>query len=179
MEQVNESKTIRVSTVIIAIATVVNVIVAYLMWQITSSNVEITEKFLTLENRPFIGTQKIFPEIDKKNKIFTHNIVFKNFGSIPAKHVKLRTEIYFDDKLKSGDMDTSKAESILFPGVTANNDGGVYDNFFDSVFVYNKLYKVRHEITYFGPNNKRYHTVEMWDYSKKSNSFILVDGWWD
>ena len=60
-------------------------------------------------------------------------IVLLNFGNIPAKHVKINTETYYNNKILIK-PDSSKAEAVMFPNVILSNDGKMENYNFDLIF---------------------------------------------
>ncbi len=164
-------------TAIIASATIVNAIVALLMWLISYFSLNQSEKFFETTNRPFIGIKSIDIKKDEKNKILFHSNEIVNYGNIPAKNLKIITLLYFDDN-KNPKRNSSKANAILFPNISVLNNGKTYGSYYDSIFVFNKSLKMSSIITYQGANNHEYKTIELYVYDRSKNSFIFIDGDW-
>ena len=165
-------------TFIIASATIVNLLVALLMWSINISQLNFNKRAFKTINRPFIGVQKIETSSpDFKNKLLNMKIVLLNFGNIPAKHVKINTETYYNNKMQIK-PDSSKAEAVIFPNVLLSNDGKIENYNFDLIFHNNYKYKVSVTITYQGIKEIEYKTKQIFEYNKNKNSFIYIDGYW-
>src|SRR5205085_6695132 len=75
-----------VSTIVIAIATVVNVVVSYFLWRATYHSMKITQKVFEAANRPYLGTQAVKTIRDD---LLRFSVEIKNVGTAAADKVKV------------------------------------------------------------------------------------------
>lgn len=119
------------ATVIIAAATVINVIVSLYMGNKTREYTEITNKIYKASSRPYVGINTI--KISKNEPgTLTIALEFKNFGNTPATNVR----ISFDALLNNGKMNEShryknldKMHSNIFPQCTYSFPFSVTSNY--------------------------------------------------
>lgn len=98
---------IPVATVIIMIATVVNVIVAKYQWQamtnsvsVSKESVEISRKVFEAANRPYVAVEDIEVQRNEDAKNLRIRTTFKNFGSIPAYETILLGDVYLGNEVQ-------------------------------------------------------------------------------
>lgn len=121
---------ITVATVVIAFATVINVLVSLYMGKKTNDYTEVTKNIYKASNRPYVGIDAVkFNKDDGKHLIFL--ITVKNFGSIPATNVRVSNQLILDGtNIPTAGYEFNNKHSNLFPQATDNfimKVGSVYD----------------------------------------------------
>jgi hypothetical protein len=114
---------IALSTVIIATATVVNLLVSIFLWRATANATNITRKIYEAANRPYVGIPTIDTTLDPPNGTVSFICQVRNFGSIPAFEVDiLDSRVTVDDKPLNATIEPFGTHAI-FP------DSQVFHNF--------------------------------------------------
>jgi hypothetical protein len=82
-----------VATIVVAAATVVNLLVAIRMWRVASENTALTRDMFEAAHRPYIGVSKIKAENNPELRTFLITIDYKNVGSVPADEVHTSVQL--------------------------------------------------------------------------------------
>lgn len=107
-----------ISTIIIAVAAVLNLIASLVISFKTSEYTEVTKNIYNSANRPYVGVESIdVDDSDKKHLIF--NIKLKNYGTVPATDVRIEDNIIIDGiKTKKGGYEIYDAHTNIYPQAT-------------------------------------------------------------
>ena len=163
------------STEVIAIATVANVVVSILMWSVTRDYTEVTRNIFKAANRPYVGTSGIIPIKDEANKTFPINLEIKNFGSVPAKNV----ETAWNLSLNGVPMPVSKVPDkplVLFPQTSNFLAATFSGDKYSSIVNGDSILEITLEIRYKGAYQEQYYYSEKSRYAHNMNRFIGLSG---
>ena len=80
------------STVVIAFATVVNLVVSIGLWTATQSAVNVTRDTFFAANRPYVGVEAFDIRRDDARKTLEISALVKNFGTAPADEADIQHE---------------------------------------------------------------------------------------
>lgn len=90
---------IALSTVIIATATVVNLLVSIFLWRATANATNVTRKIYEAANRPYVGIPTVDTTLDPPSGTVSFICQVRNFGSVPAFEVDiLDSRVTVDDE---------------------------------------------------------------------------------
>ena len=78
------------AAVVIAVATIVNVVIARKLWEQTRGSVDVTRRHFERTDRPYVGADFIEIQHDRLKRKATITAVVKNFGPLPAHRLALR-----------------------------------------------------------------------------------------
>lgn len=163
------------ATVYIAIATVVNVLVAAYTGYKTSEYTKITNNIYESSNRPYVGILTIKPtKLEERRKIHI-NIQSKNFGNIPASNVRLRFDALLDGYAKP-DIKTRlyDLKCNIFPQ-NIYDYGLFMSSNYTEITNGKSVFELLITITYTGIDDKPYKDYERWRYDSESNSFFPIE----
>jgi hypothetical protein len=109
------------STVMIAFATVVNLLISGFLWRATKEavdvskrSVEISRKVFEAANRPYVGVENLEVQRNEATKNLRIRTTFKNFGSIPAYETMPSADVLLDNAVQES-KDLSKPLTLM-PG---------------------------------------------------------------
>lgn len=87
---------VTLSTAVIAVATVVNLLVTIAFWRVTKESVDVAKKSLEIGNRPYVGVTWIdlHPNLNAQTLTFTP--IVKNTGSVPAEKLTLSWDVFLN-----------------------------------------------------------------------------------
>jgi hypothetical protein len=83
------SDPVTLATVVIAIATVVNVIVSWFLWKATHRTANVTQNIFEAAHRPYLMSV-LSADWRVEQQRFNFNTEIRNFGSVPARKLKGR-----------------------------------------------------------------------------------------
>lgn len=105
---------VTIATVVIAVATVVNVFVALFQWIAARSSAETAKRIFEAGNRPYVGVKSIFCIKDEAKQCLSIFAVIKNFGTSTAENCDFRWSLYVDGVLLAGKAIPANP-TFLFP----------------------------------------------------------------
>lgn len=115
------------ATVVVALATVVNVAATLLLWLTTRRQVNITRDMFEASHRPYVGVIKIqrfdFPEPEEDDEdvkpleYIVFQIVYKNVGSVPAHSFQPYARVVVDGTMLPIVEAEEEAFAVLLPGI--------------------------------------------------------------
>lgn len=105
---------ITLSTVVIAIATVVNLVVSFGLWLSTKDSVEVATHVFEAANRPYVGLDSFSVRNNREKKNIHFIAEVKNFGTAPAEQADIRWEMLFNGVIQPSTGIPANA-STLFP----------------------------------------------------------------
>jgi len=165
---------ITLATIVIAIATVINVGAAIYMGVKTSEYTEITKNIYKASNRPYIGIDSFkINKDDNKHLLFYVN--YKNFGTVPASNVRVKYDMLFDGQTaQHSNSEVYDSNSNLFPQVANSirlRTGADYENVISGKTVLDVVI----DIKYRGATKDEYEVNERWRYDPNHNHFHHVE----
>jgi hypothetical protein len=110
------SDPVTLSTVVIAAATVVNLVISAFLWRATANATSITKQVFEAAHRPYLSVRKIDTQTDLDEHQIVLKIALTNFGSVPANSLEVESHFFLDSE--EIDVDIKPIEpSILMPTV--------------------------------------------------------------
>jgi hypothetical protein len=107
---------IPVATVVMAVATVVNVIVACYQWRAARNSAETTRMIFEAGNRPYVGLESLVCIKNETEQSLSIFAVIKNFGTATAENCEFGWSLYISGSPLSGTGVPANTTS-LFPGL--------------------------------------------------------------
>ena len=169
---------ITLATIVIAGATVFNLVVSALLWVATYRNARIARLVFEASERPWLGVNLFKVANNPSGKVLRISLRIENFGKVPALQMKARWEDFRIGDLRAVMEERSPAseETVVFPGVgigkTASIKGKTYDALSEKVA---KL-QLSLLITYEGPRRDKYWTKQTYLFDPKAGSFVSLKG---
>ena len=116
---------ITLSTVVIALATVVNLFVSIGLWVSTKDSVDVARNVFEAANRPYVGLDAFNVKNDREKKNIYFAAEVKNFGTSPAEQADVRWEMLFNGVIQPStgipaNMSTlfpSQQPRVLYAGI--------------------------------------------------------------
>lgn len=105
------------STVVIAIATVVNLGVSFGLWWSTRDSVDVARHVFEAANRPYVGLEQFATPNDRDKKTLNITAAIKNFGTAPAEKTEVKWEISLNGTVQKA-KGTPANPATLMPGAT-------------------------------------------------------------
>jgi hypothetical protein len=162
------------AAVIIAIATVVNLLVSAGLWIATRDSVNIARSVFEGANRPYIGIENIVisPFIEQgvgKNIQFI--IIWKNFGTATAEEAKVNWKVLING-IQQPTIKVPDRPSSLFPSATVHLRGSVGNENADPILKGKMILQIILSASYSGPSNNKYTYCEKTQYNHLTGTFI-------
>jgi hypothetical protein len=164
---------IALSTVFIAIATGVNLVVSFFLWRSTAGATKVTRDMFLASQRPYVGIPTYDTHWDANTKTFKFVGHARNFGSIPAQNVGvLKSEIVVDGVPVDRPTPTKFGKFTIFPETPH------YLNFFltskAAVMVLPERLEIHITLRYEGLNGKGYRYEQEALYHEQTGQFIAL-----
>jgi hypothetical protein len=159
------------STVVIAIATVVNLGVSVGLWLSTRDSVEVARHVFETANRPYVGTETVFGVIDRDKHILNFTAQVKNSGTVPAENTDIAWEVSLNGIAQPG-IGVPSNPSILFPNDHVSLHGGAFNDQFDKIMNGQITLTIVLRASYNGPSNKTYQYCNKHRYEPSINLFM-------
>jgi hypothetical protein len=161
-----------ISTVIIAGAAVVNLVVAILLWKATAGSTKITRDIFEASHRPYVGVvsaRYLHTESSQKIEIL---LKIKNTGTIPAVGVTSRFEL-LANHIQVAVTGPETKPLVIFPGTTRTFGCKITDakEYKDTV---KALLDLEMSIDYSGLEGKQYHHQSKWMRHPDHDRFALT-----
>src|SRR5271157_5451488 len=93
---------VTIATAIIAVATVVNVVVAFFQWIAARNSAETAKRIFEAGNRPYVGVESIVCLKDETKQYLSIFAIIKNFGTATAENCDFGWRLYIDGNLLPG-----------------------------------------------------------------------------
>ncbi|HEV2706001.1 MAG TPA: hypothetical protein VGV59_08750 [Pyrinomonadaceae bacterium] len=77
------------ATVVVAVAAVLNLLASFLMWKATANSARTARDIFEATYRPRVGIVGVQTSLDPHGEKVKLNVTLKNYGSLPAAHLKL------------------------------------------------------------------------------------------
>jgi len=163
------------ATIVIAIATVVNVVVSLIIGYLTNKYTETTQNIYRASNRPYIGAKLKITSNDKIKKYYLITEI-RNYGSVPASHVQPEFIILLDG-FKVEDISHSIPDTYfnLYPNsqIQATHQINAYADIRNG----HKILEIETKIKYKGITEDQYEDYQKWRYSIKYDRFVPIDAY--
>ena len=163
------------STVVIAVASVINLVVAVLLWHTTVATTEVAKKSFDAGYRPYIGSEKINLNRDLQRHALGFSPIMRNFGNVPAEG-----DIQWKTFLNGQEMPmihVTRTPSFFFPGQeTEVGPAVIGDGQFDSIMNGTSVLEFCVWGTYHGVEGTTYSFSEKHRYQPDLNVFSAVGG---
>ncbi len=161
---------VTVATIVIAIATVANVVVAVFMWRAMS-------KSYKASHRPYVGCSRHRAINEAKKNQFTFEVEITNFGAVPASNFDATWErISVGDEQFQITRKHQQEGQILFPGVKKYKRETVREPTYTPLINGSRILEFVLRITYEGTDGEKYFSLQEVRYDSKENSFLTVRG---
>jgi len=138
---------VTLATIVIAVATVINLAASFYVSKKTSEYTEVTKNIYKSSNRPYIGIETMDSEADGTHMFF--NIKFKNYGSVPANDVRITVSPKIDGVTYVGaGNDVYDSHLNLFPQTTRLikfKQGPMYNQVMSGKAVFDLLITVKYK----------------------------------
>jgi len=166
---------ITLATVVIAAATVINVIAAVVVSVKTSEYTEVTKNIYKSSNRPYVGINAIDLTKDDANKKLYLKVEYKNYGTVPATNVRIAGNILIDGfKMERTDQDIYDNHAIIFQQTNYIVTYKIASNYYN--FLNGKvLLELDAIVKYKGIADEQYQDQEKYRYDNRIGSFIPVE----
>ncbi len=161
---------VTVATVVIAAATVVNLLVSAGLWYATARTATIAEHAFEAANRPYVGVESIIALVDRTKKELNVTAIIKNFGSVPAEESTIRWEILMNGVAQPQTAVPDKPLT-LFPTEISRLHAFCPDPFFGQIMAGTATLEIIVRAVYYGPGKKSYIYHEKSQYEPVRNVF--------
>ena len=149
------------ATVVIAVATVVNLLVSIGLWLVTLSSLRVSREVFDTANRPYVGVDTFDVHHDYETKSLQLTMIIKNFGTAPAGAFNSTWQIWMDGhSIVPVPIDKPYT---LFPGQTSVKLSAVTGDRFDQVMRGSVILDITTWVSYDGPSHV-YHYCEKHQY---------------
>ncbi len=166
-----------IATVIIAIATVINLGVAILMWNISARTLKHSQRIFKDTHRPFIGIYDPSITIANNNAI-NPSIRYKNFGSLPARNITLRVDIILNGSTIATESPFDKP-IVLFQGDDSRWANTIAEGTVDEVFLNTQTrVDIVIRLDYESVDESCYWTEERYRFNHSTEEFELKSSMW-
>lgn len=105
---------VTIATVVIAIATVINMAVAVFQWNAARRSANVAEMIFEAGNRPYVGVKSIICIKDSAEKCLRIFAVIKNFGTATAENCDVGWKMYLNGVIVAGTSFPANT-TALFP----------------------------------------------------------------
>lgn len=158
------------STIAIAIATVVNLSFSFMLWR---ANNEYTRYFKT-SNRPIVGALGVHQTNDLKGKKFHFEVEVKNVGPVPARRVIINHQVLMNGRAVPAIM-LSDLPIILMPQEHCFRIGTVFGEEYDRLLNGSSSLEIDYNINYEGYSGEQYKTKGKYKYVKETSGFVTIN----
>ena len=167
-----------VATMIIAIATVINLGVAILMWNISARTLKHSQRIFKDTHRPFIGIYD--PSITIVNDTAINPFIrYKNFGSLPARNITLSVDIILNGNTIASESPFEKPV-VLFQGGESMWAATIAEGTVDQVFLNPQTHaEIVIRLDYESVDESCYLTEERYRLNHSTNEFELKSSTWE
>ncbi len=149
-----------IATAVIAVATIVNLLVAIFMWRVTKESTGVTKSIFEAANRPYVGIPRVKVEKDDAAKKLNFAVEIKNFGSVPANEFDSNWDVWIDGVSQPQTKFPDKP-SVLFPQASVFRVGLIADPMvYSSIVTGKSALEFVVEVRYKGVTQKEYYYRE-------------------
>ena len=163
------------SNVVIAIATVVNLVVAIFVWRTTAATTELAKKSFDAGYRPYLGSENTKTKRDPERNSLDFWVIVKNFGNVPAEGDMQWTTILNGQEMPM--IHVPRKPNFFFPGQeTEMGPGYIRDGQYDAVMNGTSVLEFCIWGTYHGVEGTTYSFSTKGRYLPNQDVFSLVGG---
>jgi hypothetical protein len=148
------------STVVIAVATCANVIVAFYQWRAAKKSAEVALQVFETANRPYVGVFGFAFGLEKLGQTASLRIVFRNFGTVPAENSSLNWDVYLNGAIQTNTKVPSNP-STIYPQVDQSLSGTFDPHTFYAIMSGSTTMEIVVHVTY------QWHTDRKDEYSER------------
>src|SRR5271165_761442 len=165
------SDPITAATVVIAVATVLNVFASLALWISTRSSVGIARQVFEAANRPYLGLDSWTIRNDPSRKTLDFEANIKNFGTAAAEEEITEWELHVNEE-KVLQTDYAQNPSTIFPTHSFQLKAGCSGTKYDDLVTGRRVLEGFIRLRYKGPGNKDYVHCEKFRYHPERDSFM-------
>lgn len=162
------------SNLIIAIATVINVVISYFLWKATYNTAKVSQHIFKASHRPYVfAHMKVLFHDNPETKFFTINADFKNSGSVPAKNVVSKWQVLIDGLVQQGEKIPDKPGLIESQGyiTLVAGVGGVW---FTQIQEGRSILEIETDVAYEGIGNEKFFSKTKFRYVPNLKNFYSL-----
>ena len=161
-----------ISTVVIALAAIINLVVSTLLWRETRSYSKTTRDMFEASHRPYVGVHRIQFTNDESQRKITIRAEIHNKGSVPAQRVEYEVKVVANGFPLPVIMAEHKP-SLIFPGTPAFNTSHITDakEYRDTISMPIDFFLSVH---YEGVANRKYSYEGQWMHRPGENCFVVL-----
>lgn len=163
-----------IATAVIAVATVVNLLVAIFMWRVTRESTRITRSIFEAANRPYVGIPNVNVQKDDAAKKLDFTVRIKNFGSVPANEFSSKWDVLIDG-VSQPQTGIPDKPAVLFPQVSVLLAGTFADPMYSSIVTGKSALEFVVKVRYKGVTQKEYYYRQKNRYYPQANSFMVIE----
>ena len=161
---------VTIATVVIAVATVVNVFVALFQWIAARSSAETAKRIFEAGNRPYVGVESIICVKDEAKQCLSIFAIIKNFGTATAENCDFSWSLYIDGVPIVG-REVLANPTFLFPTL-AHHLRAVLVESYPQIVSGNSILEVVVHFSYKWQSHKSHIYEEKYRYEHSQNHFI-------
>lgn len=164
---------IALATVVIAIATFLNVAVSIAIGYFTSEYTKVTKDIYKSINRPYVGITG--SEVKKENGKIYITVQYKNAGNVPATNTVIESNYLLEGyKMTDNAIKIQNAHGNMLPQGMLQGLTKVSSNYID-ITSGSKVLDVEFIIKYNGINKDQYEDYEKYRYDNEHNVLVPVE----
>ena len=161
---------VTIATVIIAVATVVNVFVALFQWMAARSSAETAKRIFEAGNRPYVGVESIVCVKDEAKQYLNIFAIIRNFGTATAENCDFGWRLYVDGNLLSG-TEIPANPTFLFPTLAHHLRAVLYKSY-PRISNGSSILEIVVRFSYKWQPDKSHIYVEKYRYEHSQNAFL-------
>lgn len=162
------------ATVAIAVATVVNVGVAWFQWKAASKSAIVAQQVFEAANRPYVGLEG-FKITEPALNSLNIEATIKNFGTASAEAFDCSWDVYIGGILQPAiDLGSPSNTMLLFPGLRSHLKGDLRGTAYTQVIQQHKPLEIIVRVSYNWQPGKTCTYNEKHRYDPTNNAFISL-----
>jgi hypothetical protein len=155
---------------VIALATIVNLVVATMLFNATSRAADIAQQVFEAAHRPYVGIDSFDTDMDTERHTLTVTAQMKNYGTAPAEHNDAGWQEYLNGVAQvMSHLPTGPR--TLFPGQIAKFTSGEGEPIYSQIMTGSSTLEFVIYASYKGPGGKSYSYREKYRYDPSVNGF--------
>lgn len=163
------------ATTVVALASVVNLIIAALMWRVTSKTTKITRDIFEASHRPYVHISGITFTNDTDKKSLRITVMLLNVGSVPAYNFNEKVVFMLTGKegLNLPDIE-EKGTIIIYPQASIESSATLSDPTDYNLITKRERLGLTVAMTYKGAGRKKYQSEHKYVFSEEQNKFVKI-----
>ncbi len=159
------------ATVVVAAATVVNVLVAFFQWKAARASARIATQVFESANRPYVGLENF--KITQNSQQVRVVATFKNFGTAPAEDCTCRWDAFLSGVLQPAtNLDTVPNATTLFPQLVTHLIGDLSRQTYDGIATRKISFEIITTVSYKWGSDRACTNKEKHLYSPENGAFM-------